>query len=615
MNKITLATVYAADTLAGRSDVDVIEPAKAKTLYGLFEQRVTRTPEKTAYHQFESGKWRQYTWQEMSDLVDRWRSAFIATGLKQGDRIAILQRNSINWVCFDQAAHAQGLVVVPLYMEDRAENMAYIMELTQSQLLFIDSASHWEELRAEKSIDLNFLKTIVAQKSFEHSSDSRVVALESWVSEEAIDLPKVIDDPQALATIVFTSGTTGRPKGVMITHNNTLENAYACAQYGPFFPSDIFVSFLPLSHTFERTVGYYMTIMAGCEVAYARSIPELSEDLQHHKPTVMVTVPRIFERVYQKIMTQLDEGSSFKKALFEKTVEIGWNKFQHSQGRGPSSLNFLLWPLLDKLVASKVREKLGGRLRVAIAGGAPLPFIVGKTFLGLGVNVVQGYGMTETSPVLSSNLVDRNKPESIGLPLLGVELKLGENDEILAKGPNVMQGYWQNEQATKDTFTDDGWLKTGDCGKIDKDGFIHIIGRIKEILVLANGEKVPPADMESAIAEDALFEQSMVIGEGKPYLTALLVLNKELWKKEAQSLGVSGDDDSVLKDSKVEEFIVNRIAEQIEHFPGYAQIYKANVTLEPWTVENGLLTPTLKLKRPVLRERFANEISHLYKGH
>ncbi len=615
MNKITQTTVYADDTLIGRNDVDIIKPSEVKTLYGLFAERVKRNPNKTAYYQFESGQWREYSWQQMSDLIDRWRAAFLEAGLTPGDRIAILQPNSTHWVCCDMAAHAQGLVIVPLYMDDRADNMAYIMELTQSQLLFIDSAPHWEELREEKTINLDFLKTIITQEPFDHSSDARVKQLDSWLPDQVTDLPEALDDSDALATIVFTSGTTGRPKGVMITHTNILENAYACARYGPFFPSDRFVSFLPLSHTFERTVGYYMTIMAGCEIAYARSIPELGEDLVHHKPTVIVTVPRIFERVYQKIMTQLDEGSSLKKTLFEKTVELGWNKFQHRQGRGESKLSFLLWPLLDKLVASKVRAKLGGELRVAIAGGAPLPFVVGKTFLGLGVDVVQGYGMTETSPVLSSNLIHRNKPESIGLPLIGVQLRIGENNEILAKGLNVMQGYWQNEQATAETFTEDGWLKTGDCGKIDKDGFIHIIGRIKEILVLANGEKVPPADMESAIAEDALFEQSMVIGEGKPYLTALLVLNKELWQKEAENLGVASDDESVLKDPKVEEFLVSRIAEQIEDFPGYAKIYKANASLEPWTVENGLLTPTLKLKRPVLKDRFSVEIAKLYKGH
>ena len=615
MSDIKEAKIYAPDMLENRADVDVISPEQAKTLNGLFDLRVERSADATAYSQFDAGHWHQYSWQQMSELVDRWRSAFASCGLERGDRVAILLPNSIYWVCFDQAAHAQGLVVVPLYMDDRAENMAYIMDFTQSRLLFIDSASHWQALNQEKSIDLENLKHIISLEAFEQNDDKRLISLDNWLPDSADHHEPANSDSTALASIIFTSGTTGRPKGVMLSHANILANAYSCVRYGPFFPDDRFVSFLPLSHTFERTVGYYMTIMAGSKVAYARSISELGEDLINHKPTVIVTVPRIFERVYQKIKTQLEEGSPIKKKLFELTVDIGWDKFEHRQGRRSWRPAFLLFPILDKLVGQKIRDKLGGSMRIAIAGGAPLPFVIGKTFIALGINITQGYGMTETSPVLSSNLTERNNPASIGLPLLDVELKLGNNNEILAKGPNVMMGYWQNEQATEDTFTNDGWLRTGDCGKIDEDGFIHIIGRIKEILVLANGEKVPPADMESAISEDPLFEQTMVIGEGKPFLSALVVVNKDLWNKHAEELGVSADDDSVFSTPEVEAFLVERIAEQIEHFPGYAKIYKTAAMLSPWTVENGLLTPTLKLKRPVLKDTFSQQISELYKGH
>ena len=615
MSEITKATIYGPDMLESRSDTDVIKPDEAGTLYGLFNQRVQRSPDQIAYSQFESGDWQQYSWQQMSTLIDRWRSAFINSGLKQGDRVAILLPNSIYWVCFDQAAHALGLVVVPLYMDDRAENMAYILDYTQSQLLFIDSSTHWQELEEDKSIKLENLKHIISLSDSGESNDQRLVSLDNWLPDTAQHLQSAQQDASALASIIFTSGTTGRPKGVMLSHANILANAYSCVRYGPFLKGDVFVSFLPLSHTFERTVGYYMTIMAGAKVVYARSISELGEDLISQRPTVIVTVPRIFERVYQKIKTQLDEGSSIKKKLFELAVETGWQRFEHQQGRGPWKPLFLLFPVLDKLVGAKIRNKLGGSLRIAIAGGAPLPAVIGKTFIALGVNVTQGYGMTETSPVLSSNLTEKNKPASIGLPLLDVELKLGENNEILAKGPNVMMGYWQNEQATQDAFTEDGWLKTGDCGKIDDDGYIHIIGRIKEILVLANGEKVPPADMESAISEDPLFEQTMVIGEGKPYLSVLVVINKEMWTKQAKQLGVADNDESVFTAPEVEKFLIDKIAQQIEHFPGYAKIYKIAAMLSPWTVENGLLTPTLKLKRPVLKDKFSMEIAELYKGH
>ena len=615
MSEIDIATVYAPDMLENRTDVDVIRPDEAITLYGLFSQRAQRSAGFTAYSQFDSGRWIDYSWQQMSDLIDRWRSAFASCGLQNGDRVAILLPNSVNWACFDLAAHAEGLVVVPLYMDDRAENMAYIIDYTQSQLLFIDSASHWQELRDDKSINLDSLKHIICLIADTDTGDQRLQSIDHWLPESADHNPPAHQDQAALASIIFTSGTTGRPKGVMLSHANILENAYGCVRYGPFIPEDIFVSFLPLSHTFERTVGFYMTMMAGCKVVYARSISELGEDLIHHKPTVIVTVPRIFERVYQKIMTQLDDGPAFRKKLFELAVKIGWDKFEHQQGRGSWQPGFLLHPLLDKLVAQKIRDKLGGRLRIAIAGGAPLPFIIAKTFIGLGINITQGYGMTETSPVLSTNLLEMNKPASIGLPLLNVRLKIGESNEILAKGPNVMMGYWQNQQATQDCFTADGWLRTGDCGKIDGDGFIHIIGRIKEILVLANGEKVPPADMESAISENPLFEQTMVIGEGKPYLSALVVLNQTLWRKHASEIGVAGDDQAVFANPEVEKFLLEKISEQIEHFPGYAKIYRTAAMLDPWTVENGLLTPTLKLRRPVLKERFGKQIAGLYKGH
>ena len=615
MSDITKATIYAPNMLESRPDVDVIRPEQAKTLYGLFKQRVERSPQQIAYSQFESGRWQQYSWQQMSALIDRWQSAFTQSGLKQGDRVAILLPNSVYWVCFDLAAHALGLVVVPLYMDDRAENMAYILDYTQSRLLFIDSASHWQALADEKTSTLENLEHIICLAYLSQNDDQRLVSLENWLPEESQSLQPVSEDTNALASIIFTSGTTGRPKGVMLSHANILANAFGCVRYGPFFPEDVFVSFLPLSHTFERTVGYYMTIMAGSKVVYARSISELAEDLVNHKPTVIVTVPRIFERVYQKIMTQLGEGSPLKKKLFEFAVETGWARFEHQQGRGSWRPEFLLFPILDKLVGEKIRSKLGGKLRIAIAGGAPLPFVIGKTFIALGVNITQGYGMTETSPVLTSNLIQMNKPASIGLPLLDVKLKIGENNEILAKGPNVMMGYWQNDKATKDSFTQDGWLKTGDCGKIDTDGYIHIIGRIKEILVLANGEKVPPADMESAISEDPLFEQTMIIGEGKPYLSALVVINRQLWEKQAKQLGVADNDDAVFNDPDVEKFLIDKVAQQIEDFPGYAKIYKIAAMLSPWTVENGLLTPTLKLKRPILMDAFSKEIEMLYQGH
>jgi long-chain acyl-CoA synthetase len=262
-------------------------------------------------------------------------------------------------------------------------------------------------------------------------------------------------------------------------------------------------------------------------------------------------------------------------------------------------------------VASKVRAKLGGNLRFALSGGAPLPLSVARIFVGLGVDMIQGYGLTESSPVITVNTVEYFRPDSIGLPIIDVEIKIGKNDELLARGPNIMRGYWKNEKATQEAIDKDGWLHTGDQACI-KNEFVYITGRIKEIIVLANGEKVPPSDMESTIAGDALFEQCMVFGEQKPYLSALVVLNTKIWEDVKKQHGYSFDN---LQSPEVEEYLLSRIVAMITGFPGYAQIHKITPMFESWTVENGLATPTMKIKRNKVVERFQKEINSMYTGH
>jgi len=398
---------------------------------------------------------------------------------------------------------------------------------------------------------------------------------------------------------------------VMLTHWNIMSNVRAGMNSIALNPSDRLISFLPLSHMFERMAGYYLSMMAGCEVVYARSIPELPEDLIEKKPTVLVSVPRIFERVYGKIKAQLAEGPAIKQKLFDKTVEVGWARYEVRQGLVKWQPKLLLWPILDKIVASKVRAKLGGNLRFALSGGAPLPPSVARVFVGLGVDMIQGYGLTESSPVITVNTLEHFRPDSIGLPIKDVEIKIGRNDELLARGPNIMRGYWKNQKATDEAIDKDGWLHTGDQACI-KNEFVYITGRIKEIIVLANGEKVPPADMESTIAEDALFEQCMVFGEQKPYLSALVVINQEIWEDVKKQHGYKFDN---LQSPEVEEYLLSRIVAMITGFPGYAQIHKVTAMFEPWTVDNGLATPTMKIKRNKIVENFKENINNMYSGH
>ena len=399
----------------------------------------------------------------------------------------------------------------------------------------------------------------------------------------------------------------------MLSHTNIFSNAHAAAIFEHFDIDDIFLSFLPLSHMFERTAGYYMPMIIGAKVAYARSIEKLGEDLISISPTVLVTVPRIFERVYNKIHDQLSKKPAIAQGLFKAAVNIGWYRFLVQQKRQSWHPKLLLWPILNKLVAGKILAKLGGNLQLAVSGGAALSPEIAKTFIGLGLTISQGYGLTETSPVVSTNKLNNNDPFSVGQTLGNVEVKLGQNDELLVKGPTVMLGYWNNETATKEVINQQGWFHTGDKAKIENN-HIYITGRIKEIIVLSNGEKVPPSDIELAIGSDPLFEQVIVIGEAKPFLTAIITIEENNWKEFAAAQSVSADESS-LKLEKIKTIFLERINKQLSSFPGYAKIIRAHIVLKPWEIEDGLITPTLKIKRAKINEKYEKEIIELYRGH
>jgi long-chain acyl-CoA synthetase len=563
----------------------------------------------------DSDSWQSYSWREMADQIARWRKALAEEGLKAGDRVALQLRNCPEWVVFDQACLSLGLVVVPLYTDDRPENLAYILEDAAVKLLLVQDAGRWKRMAPEMGGHLPLQRVLVLDAGREaetlHTEDRRVRVVEDWLPESWGQLRARNGDPNSLATIVYTSGTTGRPKGVMLSHFNILSVAHAAVVVLDCYQEDLFLSFLPLSHTLERTAGYYLPVMTGSTVAYARSIAQLAEDLQTVRPTILIAVPRVFERVYGRISEQMRKKSVVARWLFQRAAAVGWTRFQRQQGRRRWGPALMLWPLLDKLVASKVTARLGGRLRLAVSGGAPLAEGIARVFLGLGVPLLQGYGLTETSPVISVNLLDDNEPASVGVPLRGIQVRIGEDEELLVKSPGVMLGYWNNHAATTKMIDSEGWLHTGDQARIT-DNHIFITGRLKDILVLSNGEKVPPSDMELAIALDPLMEQVLVIGEGRPFLSALVVLNGDLWTGFAQDCGLDPFDPSAISDSKVMSEVMSRIKEAVKDFPGYAKIRRVILFMEPWTVENGMLTPTLKVKRAKVTEKYATEIAALY---
>ena len=600
---------------------NIISLAESQTLDGLFACRVRRTPDGEAYRYFDKDRrdWVSYSWSGIAAEVARWQAAMRAERLQPGGRAAIQLRNCPEWVMFDQAALSLGLVTVPLYTDDRPDNIAYILKEADVELLLVQDAGRWRRL-AQVVPEEGPLKCVLLLDDSDAAralaaEDERVRIVSDWLPAASVGLEeRKTRDPHALASIVYTSGTTGRPRGVMLSHNNMMSVAHGGLTLLDCYQEDVFLSFLPLSHTLERTAGYYLCVMSGSCVAYARSVAQLGEDLQTIRPTVLMAVPRIFERVYARISDQMAKQGAVAKTLFGLTVAIGWKRFLHQQGRGPWPLGSLLWPLLDRLVASKVSAKLGGRIRAAVSGGAALNDEIARVFIALGVPIVQGYGLTETAPVVSANPLEDNVPASVGIPIRGVEVKIGDNDELLVRGPGVMLGYWNNPAATAKVIDADGWLHTGDQARIDERNHIYITGRIKDILVLSNGEKIPPGDMESAIALDPLFEQVMVIGEGRPYLTALLVLDGDHWAALAQELDLDPQDPQSLSDGKVRSAVLRRIKAALKDFPGYAKIRQAHLSLKPWSVEDGLITPTMKLKRPKVLKYNAEAIKRMYGG-
>ncbi|ART48370.1 AMP-dependent synthetase/ligase [Acidovorax carolinensis] len=606
--------------------------ASVETLPQLLAYRTARTPDAEAYRGFDiaTQAWISLTWAQTTQRVAQWSRAMAAMQLPTAARVAILLPNGLNAMCADQSTLATGCVPVPLHAIDNPGSIAYILDDCEASMLIVGQAAQWEKIRAVgtpfpalRAVVITDEDAALAPSAAASSDGPAVGTLSQWLagaaqaSQAAAPTPPGPDD---LAALVYTSGTTGKPKGVMLTHRNVVSDVKAVLERIVPTVDDVFLSFLPLSHTFERTGGYYLPIAAGSCVAYARSVPLLAEDLKTVRPTVLVSVPRIYERIHAKLLEKLSP-TPWKMQLYEAAQNKGWARFCAAQGlpaptpddssKAAGWMAALPWPLLQALVGKPLLAQFGGRVRVAVSGGAPLSPTIAKCFLGLGLQLVQGYGMTETAPVVSVNSLDDNDPASVGRALPGVEVRIGENRELQVRGPIVMQGYWKRPEDTAKILSPDGWLGTGDQADI-ANGRIYIRGRIKEIIVTSTGEKVPPGDLELALLADPALEQAFVVGENRPFIACVAVLKYDEWQRLAADLGLNPQEAGSLNHASVHRAVLARMEKNTASFPRYAVPRAVHLTLTPWTIENTFMTPTLKLKRNNLTAHFSEAIDGMY---
>ncbi len=550
----------------------------------------------------ERGAWRWMTRAEVQQKVRRVANWLCSIGIRNGDRVGLLGHNSPEWCIADFAILRIGAVTVPAYYTDPPGAVRYVFEDAGCRLVLAEPGEQQAKLDASGAPVFPF-------------RGDQVISLAAVSCDASLEGEPDVKAPErnALATLIYTSGTTGNPKGVMLSHDNLLSDIVAELAVIPVFPDDIFLSFLPVSHAFERNVGQFLPIACGTGIAYAEDVSTLMRDITEVRPTVMISVPRLYEKIYAGVHERLAHASALKRTLFNKAQALGAEQYeQEKKGGGLSGGKATVFKLLDHLVHGKLRAMLGGRLRLFISGGAALHPDIARFLLAAGITVCPGYGLSETSPVLAVNPERRIRPGTVGPALPGVELRLADDGELLARGPMVMQGYWHRPEATAEVLEADGWLHTGDIAEIDDEGYVRIVERKKELMVLSNGENVPPARVEKLIAIDPCVLQAMVVGDRRPHMTALIVPDVNqlgaVWRRERKH--PLPEDWRTNHD--VHQWLLGRMHHCCRELPGFMQVKDFIFVDEEWSQADGMLTPTLKLKRRKIMARHQAEIDALY---
>lgn len=545
-------------------------------------------------------------------------------GVKPGDRIAILSENRVGWVIADMGILCCGAVTVPVYPTNTPEQIAYMVNHSGARIVFVSGKFQYTKLLKV----MESIPGIELVVSFERFLGDPALPVTTFYQLSEIDSPVTDDEkkeleagidrimPEDMLTLIYTSGTTGIPKGVMLSHRNILTNIrFLTEQSGAIGKDDTLLSFLPLSHILERTAGYYLTLYNGALLAFADSIEKVPENMTEIRPTVMISVPRLFEKIYHRIFENAHRMSAIKRTLFHWGVDVGRKYVAATYiDKQPSALLSFKYALADKLIFSKIRARFGGNMKLFCSGGAPLDKTINEFFWILGIPIFEGYGLTETSPALSFNNFEHIRFGSVGVPLKETEFRIAEDSEILVRGPQVMLGYYHNPEATAEAMQD-GWFKTGDVGYIE-DGFLFITDRKKELIVTAGGENIAPQPIENILKMDKYITSAYVYGDRKPYLTALIVPNIERLLEFSKEKHIHYYElDDLVMHEPVQKLFEQRLADINSRLAHYETIRKFVLLVHDFSIEGGELTPTLKLRRKIIYEKYKHRIEDMYADH
>ena len=564
-----------------------------------------------------NGAYEPVTYDSLSNDVSTLAAFLKHKGIEAKDRVAILSENRPGWYLSDMAILSIGAVDVPLYPSLPPNQIEYILKDSGTKAIIISNMlqlgkalSVWQNLP-----DLEF---IVVMNRLDEKVDGVTELSDAKKTGRAIldSSPDYVSytmvKPDDTATLIYTSGTTGLPKGVMLTHRNICENVKSCSSIIQLDESDRSLSFLPLSHAYERTGGYYLLFACGSRIYLAESVETVSLNITEAKPTIIFTVPRLFDRIKTNILKQIDNESPVKQKIFKWAYDTGIEYHKQLQKRKPSAILSLQHTIADKLVYSTIRNKFGGHLRYFISGGAALPQKVGEFFQALGIIILEGYGLTETSPVTNVNRPEKVKFGTVGPVVDNVTVKIDSDGEVLFRGPNIMKGYWNDEEATNEVIYD-GWFHTGDIGELDEDEYLKITDRKKHIIVTSGGKNIAPLPIEQLIAENKYVDQVMVAGEKKPFLIALIVPDfseLESFADEQQITAETRND--LIEDKQIRKIYESLLRNISRQLAAHEKVRKFLLMNEPFTIENGHMTPTLKLKRKAIHKAFEKEIDSLF---